>query len=125
MSSKEIDIISYLSIYIDLTQNFRPMTFQNNLFIEVSIFCFFLLHKALPPCLKERQQSLSPLTRDDTFIPECNPDGSYRSRQCFTHMYYGKQCWCVDQSGQEILGTRKIDGSHPDCKKGITFFSYL
>ena len=59
------------------------------------------------------------------FIPECNDDGSYASRQCFTHLHFGKQCWCVDKNGQEILGTRRIDGSHPDCDKGKLYQLYI
>lgn len=75
-------------------------------------------------CQKERKLSQSSMMKGDTFTPECNEDGTYKSRQCFTHLYYGKQCWCVDKHGQEILGTRRIDGSHPDCHKGKVKYHY-
>lgn len=79
---------------------------------------YFLTYIEISLCEKERKLSQAPLLSGDIFTPECNADGTYKSRQCFTHLYYGKQCWCVDKHGQEILGTRRIDGSHPDCHKG-------
>jgi len=100
---------------------FKPSTLETKrgpLFAPFDEF-----NELISPCLKERQQSLSPLTKDDTFQPvfrpECNPDGTFRSWQCFTHVYFGKQCWCVDMNGEEIPGTRRVDGSHPDCKEGV------
>ena len=88
------------------------------IFYSNPFVCFFCLLLALSQCEKERKLSFSPFLNGDTFSPECNANGSFKTRQCFTHLYFGKQCWCVDKNGQEILGTRRVDGSHPDCHKG-------
>ncbi|NWT88345.1 TICN2 protein, partial [Lanius ludovicianus] len=45
-----------------------------------------------------------------TFIPSCDEDGYYRRAQCEPG---GGECWCVDQHGAELTGTRG-HGS-PDC----------
>ncbi|KAL4616898.1 thyroglobulin [Arapaima gigas] len=42
----------------------------------------------------------------NVFIPVCDTDGTYRSKQCQPD----GQCWCVDSSGNEVLGTRRQDG---------------
>lgn len=44
-----------------------------------------------------------------TYVPRCKPDGSYNDVQC--HGYTGL-CWCVDEKGNEILGTRKWGRPH-------------
>lgn len=44
------------------------------------------------------------------FIPSCDEDGYYRKMQCDQS---GGDCWCVDQLGLELTGTR-THGS-PDC----------
>ena len=44
-----------------------------------------------------------------TYVPHCRPDGSYDDVQC--HGYTGL-CWCVDEKGNEILGTRKWERPH-------------
>ncbi|KAM9465918.1 nidogen-2 isoform 1-T1 [Clarias gariepinus] len=47
------------------------------------------------------------------YVPECDEEGRYRSRQC--HGSTG-HCWCVDSSGQERAGTRTTPGTPPtDC----------
>ena len=46
------------------------------------------------------------------FVPQCNADGSFNSEQCWGSTGY---CWCVDEYGKEIPGT-KIRGK-PDCSK--------
>ena len=39
---------------------------------------------------------------DGPFVPECDPDGSFASAQC-----YWDECWCVlNPHGAEIQGTR-------------------
>ena len=46
------------------------------------------------------------------YIPSCDEDGYYRKLQCDQ----GRgQCWCVDQHGGEMSGSR-INGK-PDCGK--------
>ena len=57
---------------------------------------------------------------DDSFLPVCQDDGSYAPVQCFQHEGFGKQCWCVDEKGEEIGDTRTTDGSTPTCEKGST-----
>ena len=37
------------------------------------------------------------------YVPQCDADGSYSSVQC--HGSTG-QCWCVDNTGAEVQGTR-------------------
>ncbi|XP_074482615.1 nidogen-2 isoform X2 [Sebastes fasciatus] len=44
------------------------------------------------------------------FVPQCNHDGRYRQLQC--HGSTG-HCWCVDDRGQEIAGTRTPPGTVP------------
>lgn len=44
-----------------------------------------------------------------TFVPHCKADGSYDDVQC--HGYTGL-CWCVDERGNEILGSRKWGRPH-------------
>lgn len=46
---------------------------------------------------------------EDLFVPTCTNDGRYEEIQC-----YAGECWCVDMSGTEILGTRVL-GRHPRC----------
>lgn len=76
-------------------------------------------------CQKERRLALGWDTKpkDGVFVPECNSDGSYRPFQCSKS---GGPCWCVDDSGREILGTRVQSGKPEDeCRgkeKQIKFF---
>uniref|UniRef100_A0A669DFL5 Nidogen 1 n=1 Tax=Oreochromis niloticus TaxID=8128 RepID=A0A669DFL5_ORENI len=44
------------------------------------------------------------------YIPSCDDNGQYEPMQC--HGSTG-HCWCVDQNGQEISGTRTGPGSRP------------
>lgn len=52
----------------------------------------------------------------DMFIPECEADGSYKKVQCYRGFQHW--CWCVDENGNEIQGT-KVEGigSMPVCGK--------
>ena len=47
-----------------------------------------------------------------TYIPSCDEDGYYRKLQCDQSK---GECWCVDQHGEELMGTR-IHGN-TDCGK--------
>uniref|UniRef100_A0AAR2J865 Nidogen 1a n=1 Tax=Pygocentrus nattereri TaxID=42514 RepID=A0AAR2J865_PYGNA len=46
------------------------------------------------------------------YIPTCDSQGEYESMQCHSSSGY---CWCVDQDGTEIYGTRTGPGSTPSC----------
>lgn len=47
------------------------------------------------------------------FIPSCNEDGTFSREQCHRSTGY---CWCSNQSGDEISGTRRGPGqTHLDC----------
>lgn len=50
------------------------------------------------------------------YIPSCDEDGYYRKVQCDQSR---GECWCVDQHGGEMMGTR-IHGN-PDCGKRGAF----
>lgn len=82
---------------------------------------FLLLETA---CQVERKMAIS---MDDSFVPDCQEDGSYAPVQCFQHLGFGKQCWCVDDKGQEVPDTRTMDGMTPTCEKGegMDFFHSL
>ncbi|XP_048455802.1 uncharacterized protein nid2a isoform X1 [Rhincodon typus] len=47
------------------------------------------------------------------YIPECDEEGNFRPLQCHGSTGY---CWCVDERGQEIPGTRTPPGAgQPQC----------
>ncbi|XP_043553579.1 uncharacterized protein nid2a isoform X4 [Chiloscyllium plagiosum] len=47
------------------------------------------------------------------YIPECDEQGNFKPLQCHGSTGY---CWCVDERGQEIPGTRTPPGSgQPQC----------
>lgn len=75
-----------------------------------------------PPTMCERwRQSLlehyggSP--RGDQYVPQCDAHGHFTPLQCHGDSGY---CWCVDESGREIQGTRSEPGSPPPCKSSGT-----
>ncbi|XP_033095823.1 uncharacterized protein LOC117100282 [Anneissia japonica] len=47
---------------------------------------------------------------NQAFIPECDIDGSYKSRQCS-----GSICWCTLKSGAPIQGTTHKDSNSINC----------
>ena len=66
--------------------------------------CSFLVDKPLSECQKKQAEvELSP-----SVLPEvsCKPDGSYSDIQCDK---IADECWCVDEDGNEVLGTRSLD----------------
>lgn len=54
--------------------------------------------------------SVSAYKCEGRYIPSCDEDGYYRKQQCDRG-----ECWCVDQNGGEVAGSR-IRGK-PDCGK--------
>ncbi|XP_019719605.1 testican-2 isoform X2 [Hippocampus comes] len=76
--------------------------------------CFW---REKPPCLAEleRIQVLDGGKRKfGRFIPNCDEDGFYRKLQCDRG-----ECWCVDQYGGEVAGSR-IRGK-PDCDEEAAY----
>ncbi|KAM4690530.1 nidogen-2 [Rhinophrynus dorsalis] len=68
------------------------------------------------PCLEKRRQLLAhsaPHPVVGQFVPECDQEGNYTPMQC--HGSTG-HCWCVNQHGEEVQGTRTPPGSPaPRC----------
>ncbi|KAM9852016.1 thyroglobulin [Aulostomus maculatus] len=64
------------------------------------------------PCEQERQAATE---SSSSFVPSCERRGSYSSRQC----QEGGQCWCVDTSGAELPGTRRMGDSSLVCGSGV------
>ncbi|XP_055333296.1 uncharacterized protein LOC129584903 [Paramacrobiotus metropolitanus] len=62
----------------------------------------------ITPCQAQRRGSEKV---PGVFVPHCDPNGQYAGVQCF-----GSKCWCVDAvTGVEKFGTRRLDGSRPNC----------
>ena len=53
----------------------------------------------------QRRQAEAQLSSSATPQIMCKPNGSYSDVQCDSS---SKECWCVDQNGDEILGTRTL-----------------
>lgn len=47
------------------------------------------------------------------YVPQCGPDGQFSPVQCYGETTY---CWCVDQDGREVPGTRSHDAVKPACE---------
>uniref|UniRef100_A0A665X5E7 SPARC (osteonectin), cwcv and kazal like domains proteoglycan 2 n=1 Tax=Echeneis naucrates TaxID=173247 RepID=A0A665X5E7_ECHNA len=72
--------------------------------------CFW---REKPPCLAELERIQvheAAKKKPGMYIPSCDEDGYYRKVQCDQSR---GECWCVDQHGGEMMGTR-IHGN-PDC----------
>ncbi|XP_067151275.1 nidogen-2 [Apteryx mantelli] len=54
--------------------------------------------------------------RGDQYVPQCDAAGAFAPRQCHGDSGY---CWCVDQSGRELQGTRSEPGSPPPCLPSV------
>ncbi|XP_059373360.1 testican-2-like [Carassius carassius] len=78
--------------------------------------CFW---REKPPCLAEFERiqvQEGAKKKPDTYIPSCDEDGFYRRLQCDKSR---GECWCVDQHGGELMGSR-IHGN-PDCDEVVTY----
>ena len=53
---------------------------------------------------------------DGKYIPKCTETGEYEKMQCL----YGNvgECWCVNEDGEELAGTRQKGKGRPDCEQG-------
>lgn len=75
-------------------------------------YLFFLLTApADSKCRQEYQTALTDYVAG-RYVPRCKPDGNYEPLQCHTSV-----CFCVDQNGKEIPGSRKSAFSPPNCLK--------
>lgn len=62
----------------------------------------------------ELQREINAARLDD-FIPRCAGDGEFEVVQC--HSISG-ECWCVDEAGVEILGTKTLGTPKCDESQG-------
>uniref|UniRef100_K1PLL5 Nidogen-2 n=1 Tax=Magallana gigas TaxID=29159 RepID=K1PLL5_MAGGI len=58
-------------------------------------------------------------TTVDAYRPKCTLNGEYEPLQCHRRMF-NKECWCVDQLGNEVTGTRMMQPHVPDCITEVT-----
>uniref|UniRef100_A0A8C6TE61 Nidogen 1a n=1 Tax=Neogobius melanostomus TaxID=47308 RepID=A0A8C6TE61_9GOBI len=84
-------------------------------------FCFVIYIPIFPerqktPCEQHRDSlhfgPRGPRPPVGQYIPTCDQNGAYTPMQC--HHSIG-ECWCVDQAGREIPGTRTEPGDRPTC----------
>ena len=80
-------------------------------------FSYLLLdaHEELTPCQQHRNSVLSEEELDGhiRYVPECTESGDYNQIQCYGDTGH---CWCVNEVGEEIDGTRKQPGQGlPEC----------
>ncbi|NXI40667.1 NID2 protein, partial [Galbula dea] len=54
--------------------------------------------------------------RSDQYVPQCDAEGHFTPLQCHGDSGY---CWCVDENGREIQGTRSEPGSTPPCLPSV------
>uniref|UniRef100_A0AAX7THR8 Nidogen 1a n=1 Tax=Astatotilapia calliptera TaxID=8154 RepID=A0AAX7THR8_ASTCA len=89
-----------------------------NEFLARSFFSYFSSGRPKTRCEVHRENVLGvsgprgPQPPIGAYIPTCDNNGQYEPMQC--HGSTG-HCWCVDQNGQEISGTRTGPGSRPMC----------
>ncbi|XP_034533825.1 nidogen-2 isoform X2 [Notolabrus celidotus] len=50
------------------------------------------------------------------YVPQCEADGQFNPVQCYGETTY---CWCVDQDGREVPGTRSHDPVKPACLPSV------
>uniref|UniRef100_A0ABM5GDE2 Thyroglobulin n=1 Tax=Pogona vitticeps TaxID=103695 RepID=A0ABM5GDE2_9SAUR len=62
----------------------------------------------LRPCELQREKAFK---GNEDYIPQCTEDGQFRNIQCNKN---GGVCWCVDDKGAEVSGTRQ-SGSPLAC----------
>uniref|UniRef100_A0A3Q2WCC1 Nidogen 2a (osteonidogen) n=1 Tax=Haplochromis burtoni TaxID=8153 RepID=A0A3Q2WCC1_HAPBU len=50
------------------------------------------------------------------YVPQCEPDGEFSPVQCYGETNY---CWCVDQNGRMVPGTKSDDAVKPACISSV------
>ncbi len=89
---------------------------------------FQVLSGALTKCERRRKTSIEILKESGpqavSYVPRCELDGSFSQVQCWGDGD-DVQCWCVNDEGHLIDGTRSKET--PDCKpsKGLMLFNPL
>lgn len=61
-----------------------------------------LLSQEMAHMKRDRRPTVTGLTTR-MFVPECEDDGTFKPKQCHALV---SQCWCVDDRGKEVEGTR-------------------
>ena len=54
--------------------------------------------------------------RDGEYTPQCTETGEYEKMQCLKGNV--GECWCVNENGEELAGTRQKGRGKPDCENG-------
>lgn len=62
-----------------------------------------LIGPGLTLCQRMHQEALSS-SKQDIYVPQCNSSGGFEEVQCYGP---NNECWCVDQQGNELKGTRR------------------
>ena len=79
---------------------------------------------AMTTCERERKRAITMSSRSvvGMFVASCQPDGSFEQTQCHNATGF---CWCVDDLGNELMGTRQW--GKPNCTRlgQLNFFIYL
>nr|XP_020662064.1 thyroglobulin [Pogona vitticeps] len=75
---------------------------------SANIFEYEAETQPLRPCELQREKAFK---GNEDYIPQCTEDGQFRNMQCNKN---GSVCWCVDDKGAEVSGTRQ-SGSPLAC----------
>lgn len=103
------------------------------LIVSLQIFCkrlisrfYFLLGGTLTKCQDQRERAVQNSV-PGSFIPRCKEDGNFEEIQC-----QGSVCYCVDDDGNEVFGTKTNLPDSPNCFVAmpkqlgkITVFTYI
>ena len=68
-------------------------------------------------CHRAKEEAESQGPRPGLFVPQCNDDGTYRSKQCHGSTGY---CWCTSPEGEEVQGSRQFGSENVNCGSGQT-----
>lgn len=68
-----------------------------------NVLVFLFIGDGLTLCQRMHQDALSS-SEQDIYVPQCSLEGSFVEVQCHGS---SNECWCVDQQGSELNGTRR------------------
>ena len=77
-------------------------------------FYFLIQFCSATPCQLAYVEADS--ERDGEYIPQCTEIGEYEKIQCLNGNV--GECWCVNEDGEELAGTRQKGKGKPDCENG-------